>query len=111
MQTNWCVYLLVNNKGRTYVGSTTDVNRRLRQHNGELTGGARSTHQKGPWELYCYISGFKTRSEACRWERIIKSRKRGLVDRWLGFHEVVSGRCPVYKNRKQYPVPANLTLN
>lgn len=37
-------YALVNTKDRrTYVGYTTDPDRRLRQHNGELTGGAWST--------------------------------------------------------------------
>lgn len=112
MQSNWCVYLLVNNKGRTYVGSTTDVNRRLRQHNGELTGGARSTNQKGPWRLYCYLSGFKTRSEACRWEKIIKSRARGIINRKDAFIAVSTRKCPRYKSKqsKEYIVPENLKL-
>jgi predicted GIY-YIG superfamily endonuclease len=106
----WCVYLLVNERGRTYVGSTTDPLRRLRQHNGELTGGARSTNQKGPWKLYCYLSGFQTRSEACRWEKLVKSRARGLQSRRHAMEEVSIGTCPLYNKRKQYPVPANLTL-
>lgn len=47
----WCVYVLANPAGRTYVGVTTDVARRLRQHNGELAGGARFTRGRGPWRL------------------------------------------------------------
>ena len=34
------VYLLVSTKGNTYVGATVDLNRRLRQHNKEIKGGA-----------------------------------------------------------------------
>nr|BDC16802.1 GIY-YIG nuclease [Sicyoidochytrium minutum DNA virus] len=38
------VYLLENPFARrTYIGSTTDIERRLRQHNSEISGGARYT--------------------------------------------------------------------
>ena len=37
------VYLLVSTSGNTYVGATVDLNRRLRQHNKEIKGGAVAT--------------------------------------------------------------------
>jgi predicted GIY-YIG superfamily endonuclease len=107
---NWHVYMLVNDKGRTYIGSTTDTVRRLRQHNCEIKGGARSTSKHRPWKLYCYLSGFQTRSEACRWEKLIKSRGRGLLQREANFRCVQLGICPDFKSRPKYSVPNNLTL-
>ena len=55
-------YLLVTEDGRhTYVGATVDLDRRLRQHNHELMGGARATgiqHAKGQrWIRVCSVSG------------------------------------------------------
>ena len=47
----WFVYVLVSRAGRTYVGIATDVRRRLRQHNGELAGGARATRPGRPWTV------------------------------------------------------------
>jgi structure-specific endonuclease subunit SLX1 len=75
----WYIYLLKSDK-RSYIGSTTDPTRRLRQHNGEIKGGARSTRGR-KWEIVSYVSGFENRSSACRWERIVKCRCRGLADR------------------------------
>jgi predicted GIY-YIG superfamily endonuclease len=55
------VYLLECN-GSTYVGATVDLNRRLRQHNQELSGGARATGRKvskgETWRRVAYVSGF-----------------------------------------------------
>lgn len=63
------VYLLFNGGGRTYVGCVLgSVQRRLRQHNGILSGGARQTARGRPWELYCTIRGFRNRREALQFE-------------------------------------------
>jgi hypothetical protein len=57
---NYNVYLLINNKNRcTYIGCTNNLTRRLRQHNGELVGGAKYTRMKkqdGEWSYYGYIN-------------------------------------------------------
>lgn len=39
------------------------VARRLRQHNGELAGGAKSTRGGRPWSLVCTMRGLSSRSE------------------------------------------------
>ena len=68
---SWFVYLLstVEQPIRTYVGATLDVDRRLRQHNGELAGGARATSVvPGGWYRVCYVSGFENQREALRFE-------------------------------------------
>ena len=53
----------------TYNGITNNLSRRLRQHNSEITGGAKYTKNKGPWEYYVIISGFIDKCEAlsCEW--------------------------------------------
>jgi predicted GIY-YIG superfamily endonuclease len=42
-------YIICNKNDRTYNGYTVNLDRRLRQHNGFLKGGAKATHSKGPW--------------------------------------------------------------
>lgn len=42
----------------TYVGKTNDMHRRIRQHNGELQGGAKKTSGKGPWTPFIVVKGF-----------------------------------------------------
>lgn len=54
----------------TYNGSTNNLIRRLRQHNGQIGGGAKATHDKGPWEYYAILTGFEDHNEAlsCEWK-------------------------------------------
>lgn len=104
----WYVYLIWDGR-RTYVGSTTDVKRRLRQHNGEIVGGARATRKSaGQWKVVAFLAGFLNRSTACRWESLIKKRARGRVPRTTAMQLVVTGVCP--QGRMDYPVPTGLTL-
>jgi structure-specific endonuclease subunit SLX1 len=68
---SWSVYLLatVEPPTKTYVGATIDVDRRLRQHNGELSGGAKATSTvPGGWYRVCYVKGFADNHEALRFE-------------------------------------------
>jgi len=55
------VYCLIASNGNSYIGATVDLNRRLRQHNGEIVGGAVATKiqvKRGEvWERACYIKG------------------------------------------------------
>lgn len=75
------VYLLESSNKSTYIGATVNLDRRLRQHNKELVGGAVATSikvKKGEtWRRHCFISGFPTWQAALqfewRWKQI--SRK------------------------------------
>ena len=65
------VYVLQNSEGRLYVGFTTDLERRVRQHQEDKGGW---TSRRGPWELVHHES-FSDRVEAMRRERNLKRGK------------------------------------
>ena len=68
----WIVYLIkssTNNK--YYCGVTTNMSRRLRQHNGEICGGAKATRSGRPWKLF-YFEELDSRSDAQSREADIK---------------------------------------
>jgi predicted GIY-YIG superfamily endonuclease len=64
---SYACYCLVSETGSTYVGFSVDVDRRLRQHNCELKGGARATHGK-TWKRICTVLGFPTQQSALQFE-------------------------------------------
>ena len=86
---DYLVYLLTNTcNNRTYLGVTNNPVRRLRQHNGEIKGGARYTHSfkgDGCWQYHLQIQNV-TKSEALSIERTAKNRRtlgKNAVERRL----------------------------
>ena len=63
---SWYCYLLVSDN-KTYVGATIDPDRRLRQHNGELSGGAKAT-QGHAWTRKCLVGVFENQHDALSFE-------------------------------------------
>ena len=66
------VYLLISSDNYSYVGATVDLDRRLRQHNKEIKGGAHATSsrvKKGMiWKRMCHVCNFPTWSAALQFE-------------------------------------------
>lgn len=81
MEKNYLIYVLINTShNKTYVGITNNPTRRLRQHNGELVGGAKyTTNNKGDgeWKFYGYIKNVDKR-EALSLEKRIKLKSRKM---------------------------------
>lgn len=84
---NFYVYLLVSDSGATYVGATINLDRRLRQHNKEITGGAHATSVKvkqgETWRRACHVKNFPDWQAALqfewRWKQISRKLSRDLV--------------------------------
>ena len=96
-------YLLqsVRNHRRTYIGFTMDPRRRLRQHNGEIKGGARKTDRWKPWNMVLCVWGFPGKVLALQFEYAWQhpSLSRHVRDKvaHLGF-------CKLAGHGKQSPV-------
>ena len=98
---NYYVYLLESTNGSTYVGATINLDRRLRQHNGVIKGGAKRTtgivHKGESWIRYCYVSGFPDWKSALqfewRWKQLtrkIKSKKSPIEKRIQALNQLLS---------------------
>ena len=76
----YVVYVLINTShNKTYVGITNNTIRRLRQHNGDLVGGAKYTTSNkglGEWKFYGFIRNLEKIQSLSIEKRIkIKSKK------------------------------------
>jgi predicted GIY-YIG superfamily endonuclease len=77
---NFFVYLLTASDGATYVGATVNLERRLRQHNKEIVGGAFATGsrvKKGEiWVRALHVEGFPSWPAALQFEWRFKQLSR-----------------------------------
>ena len=71
----WFVYMLRCADGTLYTGITTDVDRRVAEHNGDSGLGARYTRSRRPVTL-AYVEPARDRAEAARREAAIKQLDR-----------------------------------
>jgi putative endonuclease len=72
---DWYVYILRCADGSLYTGITTDVHRRLQEHNSKDGSAARYTRSRQPVQLV-YQESAASRSEATRREMEIKAMDR-----------------------------------
>ncbi len=77
------IYLLFNTfNNKTYVGITNNLNKRIRQHNGEIVGGAKyttSNKENGEWKYYGIIKSKENiieKNRALSIEKKIKIRSK-----------------------------------
>ncbi len=71
----YSLYILKCADGTFYTGITTDIDRRLSEHNGQSPKGAKYTAARRPVELV-YQDSFSTRSQALKEEIRIKKLTR-----------------------------------
>ena len=75
MASNWHIYVLECADGTLYTGITTDVERRVREHNGAESGGAKYTRARRPVEVVASWE-CEDQSEAASAEAAFKALSR-----------------------------------
>jgi predicted GIY-YIG superfamily endonuclease len=84
----YCYMIYTTDNRHTYIGASTNPFRRLRQHNQELTGGAKATaiqQKKGlSWLLGCYLSNIPEWRSALqiewRWKQLGRTACKHVKD-------------------------------
>ena len=88
-QNNWLIYILKCGDGSLYCGITNNLEKRLKQHKGEIKGGAKYTRSHRPCKLV-YKEKSASRSEASQRESVIKKmskdEKQSLIN--LGIENI-----------------------
>lgn len=91
---DWKFYIIANGN-YTYAGVSPTPDKRLRQHNGEIKGGAKYTTGRGSgWKHICLISGFKNKIQAMQFEWAVKHvpprNSGGLIMRMSKVYQVLN---------------------
>ena len=107
----WFFYIIVKDRA-TYAGVSPDPERRLRQHNGIIKGGAKYPLSRGSgWEHACIISGFPSKINAMQFEWAVKHcapiKKGGVESRFQKIKRVMDRERWTSKS----PLSSEITLN
>tara|TARA_B100001094_G_scaffold289089_1_gene305756 strand:+ start:278 stop:655 length:378 start_codon:yes stop_codon:yes gene_type:complete len=88
------VYFIESSQGSTYIGATVNLERRIRQHNKEIKGGATATSNKvlngEVWSYVCYVENFPNYNEALKFEW-----------RWKQISRILQKKNPKQKPREK----------
>jgi predicted GIY-YIG superfamily endonuclease len=74
----FCVYW-IKSGSKHYIGATKDIENRLRQHNGEIGGGAWKTllsPKEAKWKVVHIVPGFATWRDCLRFEYAFKHQTK-----------------------------------
>ena len=88
------VYFIESTQGSTYIGATVNLEKRIRQHNKEIKGGATATSNKvlngEVWSYVCYVENFPNYNEALKFEW-----------RWKQISRILQKKNPKQKPREK----------
>ena len=117
------VYLLLSSDNATYVGATVDLDRRLRQHNKEITGGSFATGEKVNkgeiWIRAAHVEGFPDWQAALqfewRWKQLtrkITGPKKPIERRMIALKQLIALDRPTSKAKaySEWSTPPTVVL-
>ena len=80
----WYMYVVLCFDNSFYCGITTNLERRLKQHNGVIKGGAKYTRSRRPCK-YIYKEAAQNRSDASKKEACFKKLSRKKKEVYVDF--------------------------
>lgn len=87
---SYYVYFIESTNGSTYIGATVNLDKRIRQHNKEIKGGARYTSKRDSWYPVLIIDGFQDMKSAMQCEWRLKRGKKGAEGRIRYLNDYIS---------------------
>lgn len=115
MEQTWSCYCLQSTEKTTYIGSTVNLDRRLRQHNKEITGGAKYTGRFTGWKRLCYVTGFPDERSCLqfewKWKQLSKQKKGSPVERrFIALEELLNSERSTSQSDSFSTFPGPLCL-
>jgi len=98
----WYCYLIYSElKNRTYIGFTNNLQNRIKQHNGILSGGAKATTLANDWKYIKIIESSDKKSALSlewHWKNNKNSKTYGLNNRIVRGNELICQNSNIYKD-------------